>query len=307
MSRPPRRMLPSVGSSSLTSSRASVVLPHPDSPTIATVSPRCSMKLTPSTACAAPSPRRRGGKCLTTASTSSRGGPLPRPWLSAMKEALRKVARARPGSRYAGQGRASAMQIASACGQRGWKGHPEGNRARYGGAPGIGESCPRRLTCGCDCKRPAVYGCAGRGKTSATGATSDSSGVHDSYPLGCFSDDAEVVVIRMRDMFRLDLERPEQLDDLRLDSHVERALSARRRSARRARARRPSQSSRVAAFRLRIGAGSRRGGPSGGDADAVELLGGRGPSRTSRGAAVDAKDLGQLVADGEDGVQGSGS
>src|SRR5437773_2132987 len=51
MSRPLRRMLPLVGSTSRRMLRATVDLPQPDSPTSPSVSPMPSVKLTPSTAC----------------------------------------------------------------------------------------------------------------------------------------------------------------------------------------------------------------------------------------------------------------
>ncbi len=65
-SRPSNSTLPAVGGSSARSSRASVDLPEPDSPTIPSVSPFCSSRLTSVTACTAPTsfrsttPRRIG-------------------------------------------------------------------------------------------------------------------------------------------------------------------------------------------------------------------------------------------------------
>ncbi len=53
-SSPLNRIDPSVGRSRLTSSRASVDLPQPDSPTTPRVSPRPSSRSTPSTALTAP-------------------------------------------------------------------------------------------------------------------------------------------------------------------------------------------------------------------------------------------------------------
>ena len=50
MSCPPNMILPAVGSVSRRSDRPSVVLPQPDSPTRANVSPRWTSKSTPSTA-----------------------------------------------------------------------------------------------------------------------------------------------------------------------------------------------------------------------------------------------------------------
>ena len=70
---------PAVRGCSCASSRATVDLPEPDSPTIAVTWPRRSVKLTSSTACtlrarcgsAASRPVRRTGKCLDTPSASS--------------------------------------------------------------------------------------------------------------------------------------------------------------------------------------------------------------------------------------------
>ena len=54
MSRPPTRTVPSCGSANRSSSEASVVFPAPEGPTIATVSPGATAKLTPSIAGASP-------------------------------------------------------------------------------------------------------------------------------------------------------------------------------------------------------------------------------------------------------------
>ena len=54
MSRPSKTILPSVTSSSRMMQRANVDLPQPDSPTIPSVSPDLTEKLTPSTALTAP-------------------------------------------------------------------------------------------------------------------------------------------------------------------------------------------------------------------------------------------------------------
>src|SRR5262249_23534987 len=74
---PPRRIVPAVGSISLTVSRAVVDLPHPDSPTMPSVSPARTEKEIPSTANTEPILRpkmpRRTGKCLARSSTSRTG------------------------------------------------------------------------------------------------------------------------------------------------------------------------------------------------------------------------------------------
>src|SRR4051794_5445017 len=73
-SRPSNSMVPEVGRSSAISSLASVLLPHPDSPTSPSVSPFRSPNDTPSTALACPTCRRNStpsvsGKCFVRPST----------------------------------------------------------------------------------------------------------------------------------------------------------------------------------------------------------------------------------------------
>ena len=57
MSRPSKRIVPAVGSSSLSISRAVVDLPQPDSPTMPSVSPLRTLSVTSSTACTSPERR----------------------------------------------------------------------------------------------------------------------------------------------------------------------------------------------------------------------------------------------------------
>src|SRR5580700_10623709 len=79
MSRPNSLMRPSVGSSSRSTVRATVDLPHPLSPTSPKVSPGPIEKLTPSTARTWPKVRRMipflTGKCFLRSLTSSSGAP----------------------------------------------------------------------------------------------------------------------------------------------------------------------------------------------------------------------------------------
>jgi hypothetical protein len=83
MSRPSKMILPSVESSRRMMQRASVDLPQPDSPTIPSVSPDLTEKLTPSTALTAPTcfwkmiPRVTG-KCFFRSSTTSRSSAIGR-------------------------------------------------------------------------------------------------------------------------------------------------------------------------------------------------------------------------------------
>src|SRR5262249_46795311 len=83
MSSPSNRIVPAVGSSNLTISRAVVDLPQPDSPTMPSVSPRLTVRLTPSTACTTPFVREKTpcltGKYFVRFSTSTSGPKPARP------------------------------------------------------------------------------------------------------------------------------------------------------------------------------------------------------------------------------------
>jgi hypothetical protein len=74
-------MLPESGSISRNTSRLTVDLPQPDSPTSASVLPRSTLKLTPSTALTnavgRPNIERSATKCFVSPSTSSRSGHAP--------------------------------------------------------------------------------------------------------------------------------------------------------------------------------------------------------------------------------------
>src|SRR5260221_12086949 len=75
-SRPSKRIRPASGSISRSTSRLTVDLPQPDSPTSASVLPASTLKLTPSTAftkaVGRPNTERPATKCFTRFSTSSR-------------------------------------------------------------------------------------------------------------------------------------------------------------------------------------------------------------------------------------------
>ena len=77
MSVPPNVTVPLVGSWSRMSSRPSVDLPQPDSPTMPSVSPRRTARETPSTAWTTSPPEarlkllERTGKCFTSSTASS--------------------------------------------------------------------------------------------------------------------------------------------------------------------------------------------------------------------------------------------
>ncbi len=87
MSVPFSRMVPDVEFTIRRMVCAVLVLPQPDSPTRASISPRASEKLIPSTACtrrrgsraSRPVRLRRTGYCVTRLSTSSSGASLTAP------------------------------------------------------------------------------------------------------------------------------------------------------------------------------------------------------------------------------------
>src|SRR6266568_7800855 len=74
MSWPSNTMLPAVTGSSAVTSRASVDLPQPDSPTRTSVSPRLISRSTPSTARTASPPKPLMGKCLNAPLIRTRTG-----------------------------------------------------------------------------------------------------------------------------------------------------------------------------------------------------------------------------------------
>ena len=95
ISLPLNRTEPDVAGSRRSSMRPVVDLPHPDSPTRPSVSPRRTWKLTPQTACTTPTWRRtrpaRTGKCLTRSVASrmiSRSGAGGAPATSLTAEAI---------------------------------------------------------------------------------------------------------------------------------------------------------------------------------------------------------------------------
>ena len=172
MSRPSKRIVPAVGSSSLSISRAVVDLPQPDSPTMPSVSPRRTLSVTSSTACTSPALRENTpeatGKRLVSPSTSISGSlhALTRrpPAATAARSAQRR--RFASGSRWQAsawppslleQRRTLCQQRSKRCGQRGWNAQPGGRWMTDGGEPSIACRCATLAsTLGIDSSRPQV-------------------------------------------------------------------------------------------------------------------------------------------------------
>src|SRR5829696_8928246 len=225
ISRPLRRIVPAVGSSSRMTQLPTVVLPLPDSPTRPTISPGAIVKLTPSTACTVPPPPvscEPTWKCLTRSSTSRTGARVPpsviprsprveardevaRPDLPQLRE-LRTCdlvgARTTVGEharlRQLSQRRDASRDFLQAAGHRGrarsWNGAEEPDRVRV----------LRR-------REQLVHG----------RLLDLASGVHHEHAVGNVGDDAEVVRDEddRRPQARADV--PHQVEDPRLDRHVE--------------------------------------------------------------------------------------
>ena len=109
-------------------------------------------------------------------------------------------------------------------GQRGWNEQPPGSVISDGGRPEIGtSSSPRgRSSRGIDRSRPHVYGCSGDAKIVSFDACSTiSPGVHHRDLVGDLRHDAEVVGDHHDRGVELGLQALDQVQDLRLDGHVE--------------------------------------------------------------------------------------
>ena len=175
MSSPFSRIVPSVGSSSLITQFATVLLPLPDSPTRPSSSPGAIENETPSTACTVPLPpmRRPEPKCLTRSTTSSVGTVPP---LTAQRRSAPGWKHAtRCSGRISRSSGSSERVRSSARGQRGANAHAAGSSASDGTRPGISRSRPCSSAApgrGIAPSRPIVYGCCGRAYRSCTGASS---------------------------------------------------------------------------------------------------------------------------------------
>ena len=185
MSSPSKRTVPLVGSSSRTSSRPSVDLPQPDSPTSPSVSPRRTSSETPSTACTTCATRSLDGTSRAPesarrarAASSSAGAhavalddgvsPCSAPRAAGSRWQASRTAAARRARRVAAT---SSSRASNAYGQRGWNGQPGGSASGRAAAPGIaaGARPVRRPSRGIESSRPRVYGCCGSRKIGRLG------------------------------------------------------------------------------------------------------------------------------------------
>ena len=170
-------------------SRAVVDLPQPDSPTMPSVSPRRTVRVTSSTACTVPNPFAKTpcftGKCFVRCSTSTIGsavGVLRLRLPSARLGAPPTPAASPPptgGTHPSGRPRAGAGSAGRPGRARTRSGSEDGTRTRWGGftrdggAPSIETSDSRRASIvGIEPSRPHVYGCCGARKISRAGPCS---------------------------------------------------------------------------------------------------------------------------------------
>ena len=241
MSRPSKRTVPLVGSSRRVITRASVDLPHPDSPTIPSVSPRRTWSETPSsaltdaTSCLNTMPSVIG-KCFVTSATSSRTsahaarlvepelGDHPHRLLELPvlgEKACVEVVRVEAGTRRLRQLAAAAVEGEAAA-------RPEpaaGGRAKERG----------RLTA--DLRQALELDVEPRQRAEETPGVRvewmleqrvdrrvlrDAGGVHDDDLVRRLGDDAEIVRDEDHGGPVLGLELPDQVEDLRLRRDVER-------------------------------------------------------------------------------------
>ena len=224
--------------------RASVVLPHPDSPASARISPSSSVRFTPSTAramsCAFFRPRARPRPAnrtwrSRTCSNGAAAGTSPigsrATWLTrhlpvpVSTGSTRRHAARRP-SPAGNSGGSSLGQRSNASAHRGWKLQPLGTSRGSGGSPSrpVGAWMYRSSPiCGNAPARAVVYGCRGSRKTSVGGTLlHDASRVHHREPLAHLGQDREVVRDEQHREPELILQLLQEPQDLRLHHHVER-------------------------------------------------------------------------------------
>ena len=224
MSRPLSRIVPAVGSSSRTTQLPTVDLPLPDSPTSPSISPAPIVNDTPSTACTTPPPPNT---CEPDVEVLDEVLDLERrdvPSLNSTPDGSTRRGGPAPTSRSGGTSRVRLLVGArAAVGERAGRPRPVERRAR-----GPGSRCslpfwsalPGR---GIAPSRPIVYGCCGSREELVDRRLLDlASGVHDEHAVGDVGDDAEVV--RDQDDRRAEplADVAHQVEDARLDRHVER-------------------------------------------------------------------------------------
>ncbi len=226
--------------------RPVVVFPQPLSPTSPSTSPCCTENDTPSTARTCPTVRenspfligkyflrsvdleqQRRRRDLGSESSSvldrcaSGGGHADR---ACRRRSRRRASSATDDRRRSPRAADPRRHFWIITGQRGWKRQPAGNRAGFGTVPGMTRS--RSTTSpsfGSDACSPAVYGCSG---VRNAARTSQYSTTCPPYITATRSrrlrDDAEIVRDEDDRHPQLALQLLEQLEDLRLNRHVER-------------------------------------------------------------------------------------
>ena len=199
-----------------------VVLPQPDSPTSASVSPGAIVNDTPSTATKLPRTRcsrplrigkrtlrcshleQRSRPCAAAAVRRRRGSAARvgsarlRPATAALRSASRVAAgsaRCAVAESSISAGGAVAAARRSARSQRGAKRQPSNVCHSGGTVPAIAASVPPRLPAsGSACSSSRAYGCSGRAKNSSASAhLDDLAGVHQRHAVRHAGDDREVV------------------------------------------------------------------------------------------------------------------
>src|SRR5215467_130065 len=229
MSNPSRRMTPAVGSISLTIMRAAVDLPHPDSPTIPSVSPARTENEMPSTANTEPSRRpkmpRWTGKCLTRPSTSRT---IAGSGMLVLLTALGMPAGREMAGRFLlERWRGVAALLGGKCTSGGKRTAP-GVRTEDGQHTGnFGKACLLVVAAAVD-PRHATEQAHGIGMTRVAEQCGNrcllhlASSVHDYDTLHRLCDHAKVVADEQHCHAELLLKIAEELQDLRLDGDVER-------------------------------------------------------------------------------------
>ena len=209
--------------------RPTVVLPQPDSPTSASVSPGKIVRSTPSTARTWPltrfkhagADREPGLRSRISSSASALSTVMaapPRP-LSPPGGSAPTASPTRPCARAPRSGRARTPTE-----QRVWKRQPCGQWPGRGTAPLISSSrVPARLGLGDRAQQALRVGMARRAQQLDPRALlDDAARVHDGDPVGHLVDDAEVVGDEQHGRAGLGGEVAQQLQDLRADGGIER-------------------------------------------------------------------------------------
>ena len=221
---PSKCTVPRVGSYRPTSSRATVLLPQPDSPTSASVLPFSMAKLTPSTACTncrALRSMTRFNHGADTSKVLARSCTCDQRRHAAAPCTNQQAARVWRALRSSGRSR---RQRSITCGQRGLKAQPCGNRIQ-----------PRHRTV--DLQQPLARVVHRRDRAHQPGGVgvrrmvdhlvhrpdlADAPGVHHGHPVAGFGDHAHVVGDQHHGRAMVLAQPLEQRNDLRLDRHVQR-------------------------------------------------------------------------------------